>query len=105
VAAARCRTPSCIFLDVHIPGKSGLDVLKELSAEGFPAPILVMSGQGDIPMAVEAVKCGALDFIEKPLRSADIVARVKAAIGPCSRSHIDDTASEHVALHFPGGSP
>jgi FixJ family two-component response regulator len=62
LAVARTRTPSGILLDVHIPGKSGLDILKELHGEDYPAPIFMISGQGDIAMAVNAIKNGALDF-------------------------------------------
>src|SRR2546421_3036497 len=58
LAVARSRTPSCILLDVHIPGKSGLDILKELQGEDYPAPIFIISGRGDIPMAVTAIKSG-----------------------------------------------
>src|SRR5215813_12752449 len=80
MASARTRTPVCIILDVHIPGRSGLDILKELNAQDYPAPIFIMSGQGDIPMAVNAIRSGALDFIEKPFRGSEIVARVREAI-------------------------
>src|ERR1051325_6195981 len=81
LAVARHRTPACILLDVHIPGKSGLDILKELRGEDYPAPIFMISGQGDIPMAVNAIKNGALDFIEKPFRGSEIVARLDEASG------------------------
>src|SRR6201995_6181199 len=80
VAAARTGTPLCIILDVHIPGKSGLDILKQLNAQDYPVPIFMMSGQGDIAMAVDAIRNGALDFIEKPFRGSDVIARVEAAI-------------------------
>src|SRR5262249_38235533 len=73
LAAARTRTPLCIILDVHIPGKSGLDILKQLNAQDYPAPIFMMSGQGDIAMAVEAIKNGALDFIDKAFRGSAVV--------------------------------
>src|SRR5438128_646125 len=76
----RVRTPACIILDVHIPGDSGLDILKHLNAQDYPAPIFIMSGQGDIAMAVQAIRNGALDFIEKPFRGSAIVARVQEAI-------------------------
>src|SRR4030081_1880725 len=56
VAAASIGTPLCIILDVHIPGKSGLDILKQLNAQDYPAPIFIISGQGDIAMAVDAIK-------------------------------------------------
>src|SRR5260370_12279044 len=70
LAVARSRTPSCILLDVNIPGKSGLDILKELRGEGYPAPIFMIFRQGDIAMAVTPVKNGALDFIRKPFRGS-----------------------------------
>src|SRR6201985_426553 len=79
LAVARSRTPACILLDVHIPGKSGLDILRELRGEDYPAPIFMISGQGDIAMAVSAIKNGALDFIEKPFKGNELVARLNEA--------------------------
>src|ERR1700675_2858394 len=100
LAVARTRTPSCILLDVHIPGKSGLDILKELHGEDYPAPIFMISGQGDIAMAVNAIKGGALDFIEKPFRGSEIVTRLDEAIGAYARRHAEDSASKIASLHF-----
>lgn len=80
LAAARARTPACILLDVNMPGRSGLDMLRELDAPHYPAPILIVSGQRDVPTAVRAIKGGALDFIEKPIEAANVVARVRDAI-------------------------
>ena len=105
LAVARTRTPSCILLDVHIPGKSGLDILKELHGEDYPAPIFMISGQGDIAMAVSAIKNGALDFIEKPFRGSEIVGRVDEAIGAYARRQAHHTASKIASLHFPGREP
>jgi FixJ family two-component response regulator len=102
---ARTRTPSCILLDVHIPGKSGLDILKELRGEDYPAPIFMISGQGDIAMAVGAIKNGALDFIEKPFRGNDIVARLDEAIEAYARRQAGSSASDIASLHFPGREP
>ena len=104
LAVARTRTPACILLDVHIPGKSGLDVLKELHGEDYPAPIFIISGQGDIAMAVSAIKNGALDFIEKPFRGNEIVARLDEAIGAYARRQADNSARIE-SLHFPGREP
>ena len=103
-AACGCAKPDSrlILLDVHIPGKSGLDVLKELHGEDYPAPIFMISGQGDITMAVSAIKNGALDFIEKPFRGSDIVARLEEAIGAYARRQTEKPASSIVTLHFPG---
>jgi FixJ family two-component response regulator len=105
LAVARSRCPVCIFLDVHIPGRSGLDILKELRAEDYPAPIFMISGQGDIAMAVDAIKNGALDFIEKPFRGKEIVTRVTEAVGAFARSQTEGQAPKMAPLHFPGREP
>jgi FixJ family two-component response regulator len=105
LAAARIRTPACIILDVHIPGKSGLDLLKSLSAQDYPAPIFIMSGQGDIAMAVDAIKNGALDFIEKPFRGSDVVARVREAIEAYKRRPAGSDVSDRASYHFAGREP
>ncbi len=85
LAAAKSRTPTCIILDVQMPGQSGLDILKELNAQQYPAPIFIISGVGDIPMAVEAIKSGALDFIEKPFDATTVVTRVREAVEAWAR--------------------
>src|ERR1700758_3486730 len=100
LAVARGRTPAAILLDVHIPGKSGLDILKELHGEDYPAPIFMISGQGDIAMAVSAIKNGALDFIEKPFRGTELVTRLDEAIGAYARRHAHNAASSIASLHF-----
>jgi len=105
LAVARTRTPSCILLDVNIPGKSGLDILKELRGEDYPAPIFMISGQGDIAMAVSAIKNGALDFIEKPFRGGEIVARLNEAIGAFARRQAENSSTKIGSLHFPGREP
>jgi FixJ family two-component response regulator len=105
LAVARSRTPSCILLDVNIPGKSGLDILKELRGEDYPAPIFMISGQGDIAMAVSAIKNGALDLIEKPFRGGEIVARLNEAIGAFARRQAENSATRIGSLHFPGREP
>ncbi|MEJ8570999.1 response regulator transcription factor [Microbaculum marinum] len=80
LSSAGNSAPDCVLLDVHMPGKSGLDVLKELGAANFSAPVFIISGQGDIPMAVRAIKDGAFDFIEKPFDADTVVRRVEQAI-------------------------
>ena len=105
LAVARSRTPACILLDVHIPGKSGLDILRELHGEDYPAPIFIISGQGDIAMAVSAIKNGALDFIEKPFRGSDVVMRVREAINANSRQLASNASDDIKILNFPGREP
>jgi FixJ family two-component response regulator len=105
LAVARSRTPAAILLDVHIPGKSGLDILRELHGEDYPAPIFMISGHGDISMAVSAIKNGALDFIEKPFRGSELVTRLEDAIGAYARRQAQFAGSNIATLHFPGREP
>jgi FixJ family two-component response regulator len=105
IAAARVGTPLCIILDVHIPGKSGLDILKQLNAQDYPVPIFMMSGQGDIAMAVDAIRNGALDFIEKPFRGSEVVARIEAAIEAREEQEADEGARDAKRFYFPGREP
>ena len=102
LAAARERVPACIILDVYMPGRSGLEVLQELDATNYPAPIFIASGRGDIPTAVEAIKNGAFDFIEKRQDAGSLVTRVRDAI--MARGQIDQSASggEPRLRKFPG---
>ena len=85
LAAARARVPACIILDVNMPGRSGLDLLKELDAHHYSAPLFIMSGQGDIAMAVAAIRNGAIDFIEKPFDADTVVSRARAAIAAAAQ--------------------
>jgi two-component system response regulator FixJ len=80
VNSALKAVPACVILDVHMPGRSGIEILKALNAEDYPAPIFIISGQGDIPMAVEAIRNGAFDFIEKPFSAETVLERVKESI-------------------------
>ncbi|TMI98437.1 MAG: response regulator transcription factor [Alphaproteobacteria bacterium] len=102
LAAARSRTPACVILDVHMPGQSGLDILKELNAQQYPAPIFIISGAGDIPMAVEAIKNGAFDFIEKPFDATTAVTRVREATEAWSRRAKQANGAESLPRTFPG---
>lgn len=69
----------CILLDVRLPGLNGLELLQRLKREGLPHPVIMMSGHGDIPTAVEAVKGGARDFVQKPFRKDELLAVVGLA--------------------------
>jgi two-component system response regulator FixJ len=102
LSAARARTPACILLDVHMPGRSGLDILKELNAQHYGAPIFIISGQGDIPMAVEAIKNGALDFITKPFDADTVVMHIRDAIAAWVQRTQSDPTVELLPASFPG---
>lgn len=79
LSEAKERMPACVVLEMP-PDRSALDVLKRLREENCMAPVLVTSANGSIAMAVDAIKSGAADFIEKPFRTHDIVDRIDAAI-------------------------
>jgi FixJ family two-component response regulator len=102
IAAAPTRSPACVLLDVYMPDKTGLDILKEIDAKSYPAPILIMSGRGDIPTAVEAIKCGAYDFLEKWLDADGIVARVREAIDGWARQRQRTADGGAISAPFPG---
>lgn len=78
-------TPSggigCIVTDVRMPGMSGVDLLRQLKARGSTMPVIVITGHGDIQLAVEAMKVGAVDFLEKPFDDEVLLASVSAALG------------------------
>jgi FixJ family two-component response regulator len=72
--------PGCIILDVRLPGMSGLDFQDQLGRQGIALPIVFMTGHGDIPMTVRAMKAGAFDFLAKPFRDQEMLDAVTAAI-------------------------
>jgi len=72
--------PGCIVLDVRLPGVSGLDLQSQLVRQGINHPIIFMTGHGDIPMSVRAMKAGAVDFLAKPFRDQDMLDAVTAAL-------------------------
>lgn len=72
--------PGCLILDVRMPGASGLDLQHQLATSGNPKPIIFLTGHGDIPMTVQAMKSGAVDFLTKPVRDQTLLDAVIAAI-------------------------
>ena len=72
--------PSCLVLDVRLPGLSGLDFQRELAARNIFIPIVFLTGHGDIPMSVRAMKAGAVEFLTKPFRDQDLLDAVRVAI-------------------------
>ena len=85
----RPDAPACLVLDVRLPGSSGLDLQRQLSQSGEPIPIIFITGHGDIPMSVRAIKEGAVEFLTKPFRDQDLLDVVQQAL------KADDAARTH----------
>ena len=80
LASPRPEGPACLVLDVRMPGLSGMDLQRELTQSGIHIPIIFITGHGDIPMSVRAMKAGAVEFLTKPFRSRSLLDAVRAAI-------------------------
>ena len=72
--------PSCLVLDVRLPGLSGIDIQHELAARNIRIPIIFLTGHGDIPMSVRAIKAGAVEFLTKPVRDQDLLDAIRVAL-------------------------
>ena len=79
--SGRPDAPTCLVLDVRLPGQSGLDFQRHLSAANIQLPIVFMTGYGDIPMSVRAMKAGAVEFLTKPFRDQDLLDAIQIALG------------------------
>src|ERR1700675_2255189 len=72
--------PACLVLDVRLPGQSGLDLQRELAAANRELPIIFITGHGDIPMSVQAMKGGAIEFLTKPFRDQDLLDAIQVGL-------------------------
>tara|TARA_R110002110_G_scaffold139432_3_gene326065 strand:- start:4119 stop:4742 length:624 start_codon:yes stop_codon:yes gene_type:complete len=81
--------PGCILLDIRMPGMDGLTALRELQSRECPLPVIMVTAHGDVPVAIEAMKSGAFDFVEKPIKTQQVLASVEQAIGISHRNMLD----------------
>ena len=81
------QNPACLVLDVRMPGLSGLDLQHELRAANTMLPIVFITGHGDIPMSVKAMKEGAVDFLPKPVKDKDLLSAIKQALARATHDH------------------
>jgi FixJ family two-component response regulator len=80
LAQQKASTPSCLVLDVSMPELNGLELQEALAGMGNPLPIIFITGHGDIPMSVRAMKAGAIDFLSKPFDDDELLAAIKQAL-------------------------
>ena len=93
---------SCLVLDVRLPGVSGLDFQAELAKANIHIPVIFMTGHGDIPMSVQAMKAGAVDFLTKPFRDQDMLDAVAAAVERDRSRRKDEQRLSDVRARFDG---
>src|SRR6202008_3493481 len=98
-------SPGCIVLDVRLPGISGLDFQSRCDALGIHFPIVLMTGYGDVPMWVHAMKAGPVDSLPKPFRDQDMIDAVKAAIDRDRERRAAERAGVDVRDHYAHLSP
>ena len=93
LAAAPSLRPGCLIADIRMPEMDGLELQRELTARAFNFPLIVVTGHGEVPLAVEAMKAGAIDFIEKPFAAEAILAGVEAGLARLAATGEDDQAT------------
>ncbi|HEY5641549.1 MAG TPA: response regulator transcription factor [Woeseiaceae bacterium] len=91
------QRPGCLVLDIRMPGLGGLELQEELIRRGNTLPIIFITGHGDVPMAVEAMQKGAVDFIQKPFRDQELLDRIREALATDQHRREEQQQHEEVA--------
>lgn len=105
LAAYDPERPGCLVLDVRMPGMSGLELQQRLADRGSALPVIVITGHGDVPMAVRAMKAGAIDFIEKPFNNQVLLERVAAAVRASSAAVAEQAQARDIRARLEALSP
>lgn len=92
--------PACALFDMRMPGISGMELLREVRERGWQLPVIIITGHGDVPMAVEAMKTGALDFLPKPFREEDLLQRIRQALELHAVSYQAEEVKSEVRQRF-----
>jgi FixJ family two-component response regulator len=100
LVASRPQGPACLVLDVRLPGRSGLDFQRELAVAGIRLPIIFITGYGDIPMSVTAMKGGAIEFLTKPFRDQDLLDAIQLGIARDRAWLMDEEAIAELRARF-----
>src|SRR5208337_4523451 len=103
--AARPQGASCLVLDVRLPGQSGLDFQRQLAAGNVQLPIIFITGHGDIPMSVQAMKGGAIEFLTKPFREQDLLDAIQAGLDRDRARRKDENALSDLRERFEALTP
>ena len=95
----------CLVLDILMPGMSGLELQQELNRRESLLSVILITGHGDIPMAVQAMRLGALDFLQKPFRDQDLLDRINHALNSCNKQHDTQQQTLSVKEHIHNLTP
>ena len=105
LTSRRPEAPSCLVLDVQLPGLSGLDLQRELARDEVQIPIIFITGHGDIPMSVRAIKAGAVEFLTKPFRDQELLDAINAAIERSRAQRSEATLMDDLRQRFAALTP
>lgn len=94
------RQSGCILLDIRMPGMSGIELLEHLKARGIKMPVIIISGHGDVPLAVRALKLGAFEFLQKPFNAQDMLDHVHAALRLIQQNNLENRKQECLRSNF-----
>jgi two-component system, LuxR family, response regulator FixJ len=103
--SARFDRPGCLILDVKMPGMNGLEVQTQLNARGVDMPTIFLTGASDVPIAVAAMRAGAVDFLEKPFENEHLIARVRQAIVRHQQQRIGNEERRDLGQRFESLTP
>jgi FixJ family two-component response regulator len=98
--APKPDSASCIVLDVRLPGVSGLDLQRQLTEAGVYTPVIFMTGHGDIPMSVRAMKAGAIEFLPKPFRDQDLLDAIETALARDRKRRAEELSAASIRERF-----
>jgi two-component system, LuxR family, response regulator FixJ len=105
LSAATLNEPACVISDIRMPGMSGIELVRKLKAVATPWPVILITGHGDVALAVEAMKAGAIDFIEKPFDDAALLGAIQAALNSQPTALGDSNARSEAEARLADLSP
>ena len=105
LSAAATGAASCVISDIRMPGLSGIELVRALTSRGEACPVILITGHGDVALAVEAMKAGAVDFIEKPFDDAALLSAIRAALDTRSAKQGDSAAKKEAEARLADLSP
>jgi two-component system response regulator FixJ len=105
LSAAANDAPPCVVCDIRMPGMNGIELVRELKRKGTVCPVILITGHGDVALAVEAMKAGAVDFIEKPFDDAVLIGAIRTALDAHSSAQGDSSAKKEAEARLAELSP